>query len=202
MKTYPTIPSEVQSGFHIIAFNKLDGSNIRAEWSKKKGFYKFGTRKRLLGEDEKPLGEAISLARNKYEKDLSDIFRKLRCQNAICFLEFWGKRSAFGRHVVEPHDITLFDVCLYKQGIMFPKEYLKNFGHLDIAQVLYQGPCNSEFVNSVREGTLENMGPEGVVCKAPGTHKKPLMFKIKRNTWYERLREYCQGDEKLFNELV
>ena len=44
MKQYPTIPKTIQS-IDIIAFDKLDGSNIRAEWNPKKGFYKFGSRK-------------------------------------------------------------------------------------------------------------------------------------------------------------
>lgn len=202
MKTYPSIPSEVSQSTRIISFFKYDGSQIRAEWSRKKDFYKFGTRKRLLGEDEHPLGEAIGIVRNKYEKDLSDIFIKLKQQSAICFFEFWGENSAFGQHIDEPHDVTLFDVCLYKQGIMFPKDYLKTFGHLDIAKKLYEGNCNSDFIISVREGSLEGMGSEGVVCKAPGKHKQPLMFKIKRNSWYDRLKEYCQGDDRLFQELA
>jgi len=202
MKTYPSIPSEVSQGTRIIAFDKLDGSGIRAEWSRKRGFYKFGTRKRLLGEDEQPLGEAIGIVRSKYESDLSDIFNKLRIQSAVCFFEFWGEHSAFGHHTKEPHDVTLFDINLFKQGIMFPKEYLKTFGHLDVASNLYEGNCNSGFINSVRDGSLEGLGPEGVVCKAPGRHKQPLMFKIKRNTWYDRLKEHCQGDENLFKELA
>jgi len=201
MKTYPTIPAEIQNT-RIIAFQKLDGSNIRVEWSRKKGFYKFGTRRRLLDEAELPVGEAIGIVRTKYEKDLSDIFTKLRVQNAICFLEFWGEHSAFGQHTDEPHDVTLFDVNLYKQGIMFPKEYLKTFGHLDIAEVLYEGNCNSGFVDSVRDGSLPGLGSEGVVCKAPGHHKQPVMFKIKMSAWFDRLKEYCKGNEKLFNELA
>jgi len=202
VKTYPSIPSTVSQGTRIIAFDKIDGSNIRAEWSKKRGFYKFGTRKRLLGEDEHPLGEAVGIIRSKYDKDLSDIFKKLRIQSAICFFEFWGEHSAFGFHCDEPHDVTLFDVNLFKQGIMFPKEYFKTFGKLDIALKLYEGNCNSDFINSVRFGSLEGMGSEGVVCKAPGHHMQPLMFKIKRDSWYNRLREHCRGDVNLFKELA
>ena len=50
MKEYPSIPYRIHGDLDIIAFGKYDGSNIRAEWSQKKGFYKFGTRKRLLDE--------------------------------------------------------------------------------------------------------------------------------------------------------
>jgi hypothetical protein len=43
MKTYPSISRDIV-GQPIYAFDKLDGSNIRAEWSKKNGFHKFGSR--------------------------------------------------------------------------------------------------------------------------------------------------------------
>jgi len=44
MKSYPSIPGKHTNGIPLTVFDKLDGSNIRAEWSKKRGFYKFGTR--------------------------------------------------------------------------------------------------------------------------------------------------------------
>ena len=73
MKTYPSIPRKIQN-VPVYAFDKLDGSNIRAEWSKKKGFYKYGTRKRLLGSDEKPLGRAIELVNDVYGARLNRRF--------------------------------------------------------------------------------------------------------------------------------
>ena len=46
MKQYPSIPGlkelEKLKGRKIYVFDKIDGSNIRAEWNPKKGFYKFG----------------------------------------------------------------------------------------------------------------------------------------------------------------
>lgn len=37
MKTYPTISRDVLNGMSVYAFAKLDGSNVRAEWSRKQG---------------------------------------------------------------------------------------------------------------------------------------------------------------------
>ena len=204
MKMYPSIPAQINAGLNVIAFNKLDGSNIRAEWSPKKGFYKYGTRKRLLGADDKPLGEAIGLIESKYADALHDILKQSRTQRAICFFEFWGEGSAFGHHRPDvPHDVTLIDVALFKQGVIAPNDFLKTFGSVDHAEVLYRGPTDYDFVQSVRDGTLEGMGPEGVVCKAGFDRKlgHPIMFKVKRQDWYERLREHCGQDEKMFQEL-
>ena len=48
MKQYETIPYYGDYlGPDIIAFDKIDGSNLRFEWSRKRGFYKFGTRKMI-----------------------------------------------------------------------------------------------------------------------------------------------------------
>lgn len=204
MKTYPSIPAQINAGLNVIAFNKIDGSNIRAEWNPKRGFYKFGTRKRLLGSDERPLGEAIGLIENKYVDDLHRILKKSRTQRAVCFFEFWGESSAFGYHKQhEQHTITLIDVAFFKQGVISPKDFLNMFGSVDHAEALYRGPADYEFVESIRNGTLEGLGSEGVVCKAGFDRAlgHPIMFKVKRNDWYERLRKHCGQDDKLFQEL-
>lgn len=56
MKEYPSIPAaadllarpDAYLGQPFVAFDKLDGSNIRAEWDRKKGWLRFGSRRRLL----------------------------------------------------------------------------------------------------------------------------------------------------------
>jgi len=30
---------------------------------------------------------------------------------------------------------------------------------------------------------------------------RPVMFKVKNKTWYDKLREKCEGDEILFERL-
>lgn len=202
MKTYPTIDAEIARE-PIYAFDKIDGSNMRAEWSRKRGFYKFGTRKRLLGEDEHILGKVPGLIRDKFSEELEKIFRKKRWDKVVCFFEFYGPNSFAGWHDEnDEHTVTLIDVSPDRKGILEPRDFVKTFGHLDVAELLYRGNPNSEFIDSVRNRTLPGMTFEGVVCKgkfiSPG---RPLMFKIKSHEWYKALREKCNGDNKLFEEL-
>ena len=67
MKSYPSIPTDIRADVPIFAFDKLDGSQIRVEWTKKSGFVAFGTRTRALEASHPWLGEAIRLARGRYE---------------------------------------------------------------------------------------------------------------------------------------
>lgn len=202
MKAYPSISKDIQN-VDIIAFDKYDGSNIRAEWNKKKGFYKFGSRTRLVGADEKPLGESISLIQEKYGSSVDKRFKDQKIESAICFFEFYGENSSFGSHKEERHEVTLIDVSVFKKGFLPPKEFLKLFEDIDCAKVLYEGKADAEFISSVRDGLLDGMGPEGVVCKGPLDRKTglPLMFKVKRQDWYDRLKMHCGQDEKLFQIL-
>jgi hypothetical protein len=66
MKQYPSIPKEIRHDLYCYLFSKLDGSNIRAEWNSKKGFYKFGTKHQLIDEKSMPFGQAIPLLKDKY----------------------------------------------------------------------------------------------------------------------------------------
>jgi len=203
MKQYPSMTADIRRGIPIYAFNKLDGSNIRAEWSRKNGFHKFGSRKVLIDETH-PLGEAKTIIRTKYEDDLSKIFHKARFDKVTVFFEFFGENSFVGQHVEEEHDVVLFDVNPYKKGILPPKDFLKLVGHLHIPDMLYYGNANQDFEESVRANTLEGMSLEGVVCKTknPKRTPLPLMFKIKSRAWLKRLRSFCAGDEELYGRLL
>lgn len=61
MKQYPSIPSGIIKNKSFFCFQKIDGSNIRVEWTKKNGLYKFGTRRRLLDETDLQFPDAPSL---------------------------------------------------------------------------------------------------------------------------------------------
>lgn len=200
MKQYPSITNQVVPNLFVCAFDKLDGSNIRAEWHKKKGFWKFGTKTRLVDASDPIFGQAPELIRSKYEQALSDKFKEERQENTICFFEFFGANSEFGIHVDEPHDVVLIDVNLYKKGIMSPKEFLRWFGHLHIPNLVYSGFAHYDFVQNVRAGTLHGITHEGVVCKTGQLN--PKMFKIKTNAWLEKLRVFCHGDEEMFKKLA
>jgi len=65
MKSYPTISTKIKPT-QIYAFDKIDGSNIRVEWSDKQGFYKFGSRNRLIDENTYRLGESVNLIKENF----------------------------------------------------------------------------------------------------------------------------------------
>lgn len=204
MKHYPSISKEVRQDIHIYAFDKLDGSNIRAEWNSKRGFYKFGTKNQLIDQSSKPFGCAIPMIKEKYEDALATVFKEQGWKDTICFFELWGPSSFAGQHAFkEKLDITLFDVNPYKQGILEPEQFIKYFGHLDIPKVLYEGLVTVDFFDKVKQSTLPGMTEEGVVCKgASDTNAKmPIMFKIKSKAWLDKLRVFCNGNESLFKML-
>ena len=205
MKEYTSIEKEIRYGEIVYAFDKIDGSNIRAEWNKKSKLSKFGTRHQSIGAKDSGIwGEAIQLIVEKYERDLHDIFVDQRWQTVTCFFEFWGKNSFAGNHIEEPHDVTLFDVSIYKKGYVLPREYLKLFKNVDIAKLLYYGEVNQEFIDSVKQSQLEGMTFEGVVCKM-ARYKTPGitdMFKVKSSVWLDKLKIKCNGDKRLFEQLA
>lgn len=202
VKRYPTISRQINREKNIFAFDKLDGSNIRAEWWRKKGFCKFGSRRELISSAHW-LGESMDLVRSKYEESLDKVFRKERYERALCFFEFYGPHSFAGNHEREEHDIILLDVNPHRKGMLEARDFLNLFGHLDIPKLLYTGKANKEFEETVRTSGLSHMTFEGVVCKGKRSRKEglPVMFKIKSNAWLEKLRNFCGGDEELFHNL-
>lgn len=202
MEIYPTIKTYITHQ-PIIAFDKIDGSNIRAEWNPKTGFNKFGSRKRLLSPDEEPLGEAIELFKNSHAETLDKIFRKQKYVRATAFMEFAGKNSFAGHHIDEEHNVRLFDVHVYKKGILLPDEFLKLFADkVDCADVLFEGIADNDFIEAVKDSTLPGMTFEGVVCKGGiGERNKPVVFKIKSRAWLDALKVKYSDDPVMFEQL-
>lgn len=203
MKHFPSITRDIRKKTPIYAFSKLDGSSCAAEFNRKQGWYKFGTRKRLLTSDL-PQAKAIDLFKEKYGDALTAVLKKERWDRVTVYFEFWGPNSFAGQHdAKDSHTVTLFDVSVHKKGILLPKTFLDVFGHLDHANLLYHGNVTDELVEKVRTCTLEQMPLEGIVCKGEYiTPGMPLMFKIKSDAWINKLKEYCAGNLSLFNELL
>lgn len=92
MKSYIEIPGPSKA-LHLpmIAFDKLDGSNLRFEWSRKRGWYKFGTRNRMFDETDKDFGSAIEIFLETFGESLDRIAR-LEYNGAplVAFCEFFG----------------------------------------------------------------------------------------------------------------
>lgn len=205
VKSYPSLPYGTECHLPIVAFDKLDGSNVRAEWTRKKGWHKFGTRHRLVDETDQVFGKVPGLIVSKYGDSLGAALQRAGYDRAMCFFEFWGPGSFAGMHDPQAQQtVTLFDVAPFAQGILMPERFLELFGHLDVAKVLYRGMITPEFIESVRASTLEGMTFEGVVCKAANDKKtkQPIMFKQKSRAWLDKLREYCGDNRELFNALI
>lgn len=186
MKQYPTISKDCRYG-PCYMFEKLDGSNIRAEWTRKKGFDKFGSRKVLIGPDSL-LGEAIKLIHEQTDS-LAPIFEKQRWQKVTCFFEFYGPNSFAGLHEDEPHVVKLIDVDVYKQGLLDVRDFIDLFP--DAAKLIHQGNFNKEIESQIRSGEFPGMTFEGVVCKVPSSKKwtPPFMFKVKNQAWISKVKE-------------
>jgi hypothetical protein len=197
VKTYPTIGWRPQYLSSCYVFGKYDGSNVRAEWHPRKGFWKFGRRKALLDDSNPILQEAPDLIMRDWAVDLASVFKSMRLQKATAFFEFWGDNSFAGNHEDEEHRCTLLDATAHPKGILPPKDFVKVFKGLDHAALLHQGNFNRAMEEQVRSGTLPGMPFEGVIVKggliSPG---RPLMFKVKNRAWFERLRaQYPQHED-------
>jgi hypothetical protein len=195
MKQYPEIEYYGDYwGLPVIAFEKLDGSNMRFEYSHKRGFYKFGTRNIMIDRNSTPFGFAIDLFLNKYALPLTEIFKSKTYRNSlafVCFAELYGEKSEFGKHEFnnDIFDIILFDVSEYKKGLILPRQFINNFKDVNIPRIVYEGNLNKEFVRQIKNNEFGLK--EGVVCKGliPNRKTDNLYYcKIKTNEWFDRLR--------------
>lgn len=188
MKAYPSIPLRFEE-FTAYVFDKIDGSNLRFEWTRKKGWGKYGTRHHLFDETDPTFGSAISIFQDRLAADLEKVFVDQRWDQAVAFAEFWGRHSLAGYHASgDPKNLTLFDVDVYKKGLLPPGDFLKLFGHLNIPNYLGQMRWTRGFVERVYRGEVEDITFEGVVGKAPG-RQGPTMAKAKTQAWREAVRK-------------
>lgn len=203
MKAYPSIRgSRKHIGQPCVAFYKYDGSNLRFEWSKKRGWHKYGTRRRLFDEADTMYGPAITT----FKETLAEDIEKVACdeyknENVIAFTEFFGSKSFAGQHdLTETKKLALFDINIHKKGLISPMEFVKNFCHLEhAAKVIYEGNLNQTFVDDVRNGKYDLN--EGVVAKG-GTGHKMWMCKIKTHAYLERLKEvFADGWKQYWEDM-
>ena len=211
MNTYLTIPGpkDAPKGLFCMAFDKLDGQNVRYEWTKKRGWFKFGTRRRLFDQSDSEFSPAINLFLNKYGDAIPKVLRDEKeyrgVNECIVFCEFCGPNSFAGIH--DPNDtldVVLIDVNPYKKGIVSPRSFVKHFGHLHIPAVVYEGNFNTSFILDVREGKYPVK--EGVVAKGnKPTGRPPHNYwncKVKTNWWLEELGRRAATNSELKLMLV
>lgn len=198
MKKYPSIESNCILAGKVWAFDKLDGSNIRAEWSnKRREFYKFGSRLQLIDDNTPMLGKSIKLIKEKYEVALSSRFKERDYESVVCFFEFFGPNSFAGQHVEsDVHDVVLFDIAPYKKGVLHPDKFIELTKDLDTPRIIHVGYMDDEFLNAVKNSSLQGISFEGVVCK-----NELGMAKVKTFAWLDALKKKCGNDERLFKSL-
>ena len=217
MKTYPSIPhlpSEPGKKYRgytdtaFYAFGKNDGSNIRVEWTPKGGFSKWGRRTGLLDDSNPFLKEAPGLFEARYsdmESRLGELILGLNPKEAkvTLFMEFFGPGSKFGTHVDEPHEVQLFDIDIYKKGLLTPDKFcdILEPNHYDGLMFITRGLWDArsgEQLQGVKDSLHEGMPREGVVLKSLDGK---VYFKYKAQRWYDDLRERCGTDAALFESL-
>lgn len=185
-----------------VAFEKYDGTNLHWEWDRDFGWHSFGTRR-----DEfnlTPAGEAQFAAHHAHLRQcvetfqrmlaegLEQVFRKnpaYRDMNSFkVFTEFLGPNSFAGLHKADdPKEVRLFDVRSEPLGMIGPRQFVADFGHLSIARVVYEGKLTGKFAEDVRIGKYNVI--EGVVCKGGIGGKDVWMVKIKTYEYMQRLKE-------------
>lgn len=210
MKAYPSVEyyNKGIMGAHVIAFNKLDGQNIRVEWTKNKGWNKFGTRTSMFDETNKQFGDVIPVFKEKYSDALEEIFLRNKnyrnTKNFVVFLEWFGENSFSGKHHEgDKMDLVLFDVApgdYTNNSFIEPKQFVKDFKFVHIPEVIYEGPLTEEFINDVKTGKYNLK--EGVMCKGVSLDGKRDVWivKIKTNEWLNKVKERF-GEKALKEEL-
>lgn len=203
MKEYPSIPRTIVEGLPVIGFDKIDGSNIRAEWNAKSGWYKFGTRHRLVDETDEIFGKVPALVR-ELGASTELVFRKLKWERAMAFFEFWGSKSGFGQHAPnDQHWLVLLDVNCHKRGRLGPKTFLQLFHGCPTPAVVYQGKMTWELAEKIRDGSYPEDDPlmEGVVFKED-CDWNPRMFKVKTDQWIEEAKRRFSDNPQHLAQLL
>ncbi len=104
MKIYPSIPNIKQlNSFNYnevgYSFYKYDGSNLRFEWDKKKGWYKYGTRHQLFDESTELYNQSLLILDKFKDSIITKINGIHKITNITCYMEFYGNNSFAGiRH--------------------------------------------------------------------------------------------------------
>jgi hypothetical protein len=197
MFEYPSMKNTKKAKFGESAyiFNKIDGSNFRAKWTRKHDFNLFGTRTQLVDESTDYWGNIVKLFNDTRAENLSKYFNdKTKADNIIVFSEFHGPNSFAGRHNdSDAHQLTVFDVYDTKlKSFMGPENFVNRIGDItEIPKFFGIEILNYELVSDVRAGKYDVV--EGVICK--GVERKGNfaggvpMYKIKTMKYLDKLKE-------------
>lgn len=204
MIEYPTMQNSSKAPRKsCIAFEKLDGSNMRVKWTQKKGFSLFGSRTQLIDSSHPHLGGIVEVFKRDYEEKLEDIINKnfRNERELVVFGEYFGPNSFAGIHTDEPKKFVMFDVLVghKNEKFMLPQDFIKMFdGKVEIPRVIYRGNLNDQFIKEIRENKYDLF--EGVICKGTersGAYRGGVwMCKIKTQKYFDLLKNRF-GEEGL-----
>jgi hypothetical protein len=200
---YPKIPgSRNAPDGRCVAFEKYDGTNLHWDWDRDFGWHAFGTRRDafnltdegldLFARQHVHLRECVNLFRESLADGLEQVFRENATYREFssfkAFTEFFGANSFAGLHKTEdPKELRLFDISAEPFGMFGPTQFVKDFSHLPIARVLYEGKLTGKFADDVRSGKYGVA--EGVICKGGTGGPDIWMVKIKTHDYLNRLKQ-------------
>ena len=198
MIEYPSIMSSAKAPReHCIAFDKMDGSNVRVKYTNKRGFHLFGSRTQMFDKNHPFLAPAIPYFHDHFEKPLVNFIKSEFPdeREVVAYLEFFGNNSFAGWH--DPNDTTkrlvCFDIMIGHKNrkLLLPQEFVKLTEKYKIIspKVIYEGNLTDQFIQDVQDGKYPVI--EGVVCKGilkSGAHRGGVwMAKIKTQAYLDRL---------------
>jgi hypothetical protein len=193
MKDYPSIPQSIGQKFveipNAYVFDKLDGSSMRSEWAKGRGWYKHGKRQGLV-DDSNPFLAQVPVLFDEFLYDsLERIAVNRKWKHLIVFYEFWGDKSFAGRHYEnDEYHLTVFDAAADKKGIMGPEDFRFTFeGQVETPACLGRFNWTRGFVQRVHDGEIEGITFEGVVGKL-GTRHDIVRAKAKTKAWLDKVK--------------
>lgn len=190
------MPGSTQKASDVYVFDKLDGSNLRFEWTKKQGWFKYGTRTRLLDESDPVFGKAIPIFLSGLATELDKVIAKQRWQHVVAFAEFLGPNSFAGQHdPSDTHVVSLIDISPNKKGVLDPRDYLDDVYPEVTHRAAFLGRMNwgEALVQMVEDGKFEGASFEGVVGKYMDK-KRLIMLKAKSRAWKEKVKA-LYGDQ-------
>ena len=190
MKSYPSIKryrADRYLNFEGDTFAKLDGSNLRFEWNKKQGWFRFGSRRRLLETTHPIFGMAMEMFQSQLAETFEQLAARKNWSSIMVFCEFWGEKSFAGEHQSEdPKFLTPIDVAIYKKGLMPSSEFVKELN--DQVDLHYLGHLiwNEALVEAVENSSLPGMAFEGIIGKNGAGHSRNAI-KLKSKSWIEKV---------------
>ena len=202
MLHYPKIPGSADApGGRCVAFEKYDGTNLHFDWDRDFGWHAFGTRRDVFNltdagvaqfeERHAHLRQCVAVFSDTLAGGLDAVFRDhpahREAQSFEAFAEFLGPGSFAGLHKEgDPKVLRLFDVSAAPAGLVGPRQFVADFGHLPSARVVYEGKLTGKFAEDVRTGKYGVA--EGVVCKGGAGGPDLWMVKVKTYAYRERLK--------------